>query len=83
MRAKRTGQGAVRVNQFERSLTAFNLELSNKLAVALAEYHQRKVEPLERRLATLEQPWRRKWRFAFRLRWEVFKLWARNGPPVA
>ena len=56
MRAKRTGQGAVRVNQFERSLMAFNLELSNKLAVALAAYHERKVEPLERRAGGRGKP---------------------------
>ena len=56
MRAKRTGQGAVRVNQFERSLMAFNLELSNKLAVALAAGHSGGASAAHRRSVRPEGP---------------------------
>ena len=45
---------AVRREQFERSLEAMNYEMSIKTAESMAKYHTGYVEPLEKRLRTIE-----------------------------
>lgn len=45
---------AVREERFERSLDVMNYEMSMKTAESMAKYHEAYVEPLEKRLRTVE-----------------------------
>ena len=53
-RRNKARSGAVRREQFERSLEAMNYEMSLKTAESMAKYHTGYVEPLEKRLRTIE-----------------------------
>ena len=53
-RRNKARSGAVRKEQFERSLDAMNYEMSLKTAESMAEYHKAYVEPIEKRLRTIE-----------------------------
>ena len=53
-RRNKARSGAVRREQFERSLEAMNYEMSIKTAESMAKYHTGYVEPLEKRLRTIE-----------------------------
>ena len=55
MRRRNKGRsGAVRREQFDRSLDAMNYEMADKTARSMAKYHTLKVEPLEGRIRTIE-----------------------------
>ena len=45
---------AVREERFERSLDVMNYEMSMKTAESMAKYHSGYVEPIEKRLRTIE-----------------------------
>jgi hypothetical protein len=53
-RRNKARSGAVRREQFERSLDAMNYEMSLKTAESMAKYHTAYVEPIEKRLRTIE-----------------------------
>jgi hypothetical protein len=53
-RRNKARSGAVRREQFERSLDTMNYEMSLKTAESMAKYHTAYVEPIEKRLRTIE-----------------------------
>lgn len=53
-RRNKARSGVVRREQFERSLDAMNYEMSLKTAESMAKYHTEYVEPIEKRLRTIE-----------------------------
>ncbi len=53
-RRNKARSGAVRQEQFERSMAGMNYEMAGKVAQSMAKYHTMKVEPLERRVRTIE-----------------------------
>ena len=53
-RRNKARSGAVRREQFERSLDVMNYEMSLKTAESMAKYHTGYVEPIEKRLRTIE-----------------------------
>lgn len=53
-RRNKARSGAVRQEQFERSMAGMNYEMADKTARSMAKYHTLKVEPLESRVRTIE-----------------------------
>ena len=53
-RRNKARSGAVRREQFERSLDAMNYEMSLKTAESMAKYHTGYIGPLEKRLRVIE-----------------------------
>ena len=53
-RRNKARSGAVRREQFERSLDVMNYEMSLKTAESMAKYHTEYVGPIEKRLRTIE-----------------------------
>ena len=53
-RRNKARSGVVRREQFDRSLDVMNYEMSLKTAESMAKYHTEYVEPIEKRLRTIE-----------------------------